>query len=63
MIRDGYSVARCKYYFGLSLMEAGDVERAKTLLGEAREGWAAINFDLGVRLIDESLAESEAREG
>jgi tetratricopeptide (TPR) repeat protein len=56
-IRDGYSIARGKFYYAISLAESGEIERAKLLLAEARPLWAAIQFDQGVQLIDGQLAQ------
>jgi tetratricopeptide (TPR) repeat protein len=56
-IRDGYSIARGKYYYAIFLTEIGKMEPAKRLLLEARPLWAVIQFDQGVRLIDDQLAE------
>ncbi len=40
-------------------MKSNDSERGVKLLGEAREGWAAIKYESGVQWIDELLAEKE----
>jgi tetratricopeptide (TPR) repeat protein len=61
-IGDRYSIARCQYYFGISRKEAGDRERARQLLVEAREGWA-VSYPPGVELIDEELAELDGAPG
>ncbi|MBA3532847.1 MAG: hypothetical protein H0T73_13055, partial [Ardenticatenales bacterium] len=61
-IGDRYSVARGQYYFALHLLEAspGDRKRARTLLEEARAGWAAIHFDAGVIAVEQVLQEMES---
>lgn len=59
-IRDNYSIARGKYYFGLFKVDAGEIEEGVKLLQESRNGWAQVNFDPGVRLIDERLTQLAA---
>lgn len=61
-IRDGYSIARGKFYYALSLAETGETERAKQLLTEARPLWAAIDFEAGVQMIDDGLAQLNVSE-
>lgn len=38
---------------------SGETERGVKFLEEAREGWAAVNYEAGVQMIDDSLSESE----
>ena len=45
-----------------SLPTSSDSERGVKLLGDAREGWAAIKYENGVQWIDELLAEKEKSE-
>lgn len=55
-IGDTYSIARGKYYFALSLIRNGSTAQARMLLSEARSGWAKINFNPGIDLIDQELS-------
>ena len=56
-IGDTYSIALGRYYFALSLLKTENIEQAKTLLHEAREGWLKINYEPGVKDIDQKLGE------
>ncbi len=56
-IRDGYSIARGKYFYAASLLESGEMGQARQLLLEARTLWDAISFDGGVQAVDALLQE------
>ena len=54
-IGDGYSIARGKYYYALSLIDSDEVTKAKDLLIEAKNIWIQIEFESGISLVDEQL--------
>jgi hypothetical protein len=58
-IRDGYSIARCKYFLAIVCGQNGDGERGVRLLLEAREAWEQINFAQGVQAVDAILKRLE----
>lgn len=51
-IRDGYSIARCKYFLAILWLQRGDGKRGVRLLQEARELWEQIDFTPGIEAIE-----------
>ena len=58
-IKDRYSIALGKAYYGDWLLDQGEKEKALPLLKAARDGWEQIGFEPGVEWMDELLADAE----
>ena len=57
-IGDTYSIALGKAFYGEWLLDQNATEQALKLLGEAREGFARINFEGGVEYVDKILKQA-----
>jgi tetratricopeptide (TPR) repeat protein len=55
-IGDAYSTARGQYFYALLLLERGEADRAIECLSEARQIWAQMGFETGVKAVDQALA-------
>ncbi len=59
-IHDLYSLARCKFYYALRMMDH-DSDIALELLTDAKSLWSQINFEEGIAAVDDLLSQLTVR--
>lgn len=62
VIHSRYDVGVDKFYYGFSLLQRGEKQRGVILLLESQDLFRQSNFDYGVQLIDDHLAQMNISE-